>query len=53
MEISPLPHKAPFVVTTQVEATPEMTPMEDDTSASMEVMQDMLSDNVKQPAPPE
>ena len=51
MEISPLPHKAPFVVTTQVEPTPQLTPMEEDLPASMDMMQDSPLDTVKQPAP--
>jgi len=51
MEISPLPHKAPFVVTTHIEPTPQTTPMEEDTPVSMDTMQYSPLDTVKHPAP--
>ncbi|KAL6714602.1 m-phase inducer phosphatase [Lecanora helva] len=53
MEISPLPHKAPFVVTKQVDPTPEIIPMEEDTPSTVDVMQDSPLDTAKQPALPE
>lgn len=50
MEISPLPHKIPFTVTTEVEPTPLVTPMEEDTPVMMDVIQDSPADVIKQPA---
>ena len=51
MEISPLPHKAPFIVTTHVEPTPLASPMEEVTSSvSDDVMQDPPTEAPKQPA---
>ena len=39
MEISPLPHKAPFVVETQIEPTPDET-IEEDVTPGPDTMQD-------------
>lgn len=48
MEISPLPHKAPFVVESQIEPTPEEVIIEDDL-ADVDAMQD--TDSVLTPQP--
>ncbi|KAF6233035.1 hypothetical protein HO173_008791 [Letharia columbiana] len=54
MEISPLPHKAPFVVSTHVEPTPLTSPMEEVPLSLLEdVMQDSPTEAPKQPAPSE
>ncbi|KAM0796611.1 hypothetical protein BDR22DRAFT_518448 [Usnea florida] len=54
MEISPLPHKAPFVVTTRVEPTPLTTPLEEVIpSVSEDMMQDSPPEPPKLPAPSE
>ena len=54
MEISPLPHKAPFVVTTRVEPTPLITPLEEViSSVSEDMMQDSPPEPPKLPAPSE
>lgn len=54
MEISPLPHKAPFVVTTCVEPTPLITPLEEViSSVSEDMMQDSPPQPPKLPAPSE
>ena len=49
MEISPLPHKAPFVVESQVEPTPEETVMKND-FRNVDTMQDPPAETVPQPA---
>ncbi|CAF9929489.1 cell division cycle- protein [Imshaugia aleurites] len=50
MEISPLPHKAPFFVTTHVEPTPLTSPMEEVTSTLIEdAMQESPTEPPKQP----
>lgn len=50
MEISPLPHKIPFLITAQVDLTPQVTPMEEDAPAPMDATQDSPLDTMKQPA---
>ena len=47
MEISPLPHKAPFVVESQVEPTSEETIIED-ASPDMDTTQDTPSGPMQQ-----
>lgn len=47
MEVSPLPHKAPFVVETQIEPTPLETIIAD-ASPAMDTTQDLVSDLMKQ-----
>ena len=53
MDVSPLPHKVPFVMATQVEPTPQISPMEEATPLSTESMQDISMDSTKQSAPHE
>ena len=53
MDLSPLPHKAPFLVTTEVEPTPQIVSLEEDKTPSIEAMQDSLMEGLQQPAPQE
>ena len=53
MDLSPLPHKAPFVVTAEVEPTPQIISLEEDNTPSTEAMQDSLMEGLQQPAPQE
>ncbi len=50
MEISPLPHKIAFSVIALVDPTPQITPMEEDSPAPIEDMQDSPLVTMKQPA---
>lgn len=51
MEISPLPHKAPFVVAAEIEPTPQISSSEEDKPPFMEDVQDSLMEGLQQPAP--
>ncbi len=51
MDMSPLPHKAPFVVASLVDTTPPILPMEEDKPTLMEDIQDSLMEGLQQPVP--
>ena len=53
MDLSPLPHKAAFSVTTEVEPTPEIVSLEECKTPTTEVVQDSLMEGLQQPAPQE
>ena len=48
MEISPLPHKAPFVVEPQIEPSPEEAVI-DEGPTDVDIMQDSPSEPIPQP----
>jgi hypothetical protein len=49
MEISPLLHKIPFSVIAQADPTPQITPMEEDSPAPIDDMQDSPLETKRQP----
>jgi hypothetical protein len=51
MDLSPLPHKAPFVVVAEVESISQITSSEQNEPPSMEDIQDSLMEGLQQPAP--
>lgn len=53
MDLSPLPHKAPFLVTTEVEPAPQIISLEEEQTPLTEATQDSLMEGLPQPAPQE
>ena len=49
MELSPLPHKAPFFVAVEVEPTPQAVSLDEDKILPMETMQDSVVEGLQQP----